>query len=218
MRCNYRYRGLTLVELIVAVAVLGFVSVLGWRGLDAITRARLALNQELIDTRGLQLAFAQLQVDCTNAVDSNTLAGATPLLIDASRLTLVRRVQPESQASALQVVSWRWQDGALTREQHPPTRDLDQLGRDWQRASTTSSAAIKLHSPIQHVMLRLWTDDGRGWRTWQQMHPSEVSRGSLMSPETGTTAAQTVWRGLELSLQLPSQSASMTKVFLLGSV
>ncbi len=87
MRYERLCKGLTLVELMVAIAVLGFISMLGWRGSDAITRARLALNQELIQTRGLQLAFAQLQVDCANTVDSNTLAGAAPLLIDASRIT-----------------------------------------------------------------------------------------------------------------------------------
>lgn len=218
MRSKYQHHGLTLVELIVAIAVLGLISVLGWRGLDAITRTRLVLNQDLTFTRGLQLAFAQLQVDCANTVDSPLLTGVAPLVINASRVTLVRRVKPESQAGALQVVSWRWQAGALTREEAPPTRDLDQLGRDLQRAYTISSTAITLHSPIQQVVLRVWTDDGRGWRSWQQMQPSQVSRGSLMSPETGTTATQTIWRGLELSLQLPNQTASMTKVFLLGSV
>ena len=36
MRCSPRRRsgGLTLVELLVAISVLGFVAVLGWRGLD----------------------------------------------------------------------------------------------------------------------------------------------------------------------------------------
>ncbi len=100
MRYERLCKGLTLVELMVAIAVLGFISMLGWRGLDAITRARLSLNQELIQTRGLQLAFAQLQVDCANTVDSNTLAGAAPLLIDANRVTLARRLQPESQPGA----------------------------------------------------------------------------------------------------------------------
>ena len=40
-----RQQGLTLIELLVAIGVLAFVAVLGWRGLDAITRARAALMQ-----------------------------------------------------------------------------------------------------------------------------------------------------------------------------
>jgi general secretion pathway protein J len=35
-----RQRGLTLIELLVAISVLAFVAVLGWRGLDSIVRAR----------------------------------------------------------------------------------------------------------------------------------------------------------------------------------
>jgi general secretion pathway protein J len=176
------------------------------------------LNDELAQTRGLQLAFAQMQIDCANAVDAGTLGGATPLLIDANRVSLVRRLQPEGQPGALQLVTWRWRDGALTREETPPTRDLNQLNRYWQLAQVGSAAAVKLQSNVQQMTLRVWTDDGRGWRAWQQMSNPMVSRGSLMSPETGTTAAQTIWRGLEVSLQLPGRTASMTKVFMLGSV
>jgi general secretion pathway protein J len=202
----------------VAIAVLAFISMLGWRGLDAITRARATLNDELAQTRGLQLSFAQMEIDCANAVDANTLAGAVPLLIEANRFTLARRWQPESQPGALQLVTWRWRDGVLTREETAPTRDLNQLQRDWQRTQSGSPSAVRLHRGVQQLVLRVWTDDGRGWRSWQQMNPPIVSRGSLMSPETGTTATQTIWRGLEVSLELPGRPARMSKVFMLGAV
>lgn len=211
-------RGLTLVELMVAIAVLAFISVLGWRGLDAITRSRQALNDELSQTRSLQLAFAQMSIDCANAVDASTLAGSLPLLVDATRMTLARRWQPEAQPGALQLVTWRWRNGTLAREETTPTRDLNQLNRDWQAVQTPSPTAIKLQSGVQQVVLRVWTDDGRGWRSWQQMSDPMVSRGSLMSPETGTTASQTIWRGVEVSLQLTGQAASISKVFMLGAV
>jgi hypothetical protein len=45
-----------------------------------------------------------------------------------------------------------------------------------------------------------------------------VSRGALMNPQTGTTAMQTVWRGLEVSLLLPGRTVTMTKVFMLGAI
>ena len=213
-----RSSGLTLVELLVAIAVLAFISILGWRGLDTITRSRAALNDELAQTRSLQLTFAQLEIDCANLVDANTLAGTQPLLVDANRITLARRWQPEAQAGALQLVTWRWRDGVLTREETVPTRDLNQLQRDWQTAQNGSATAIKLLSGVQQMVPRVWTDDGLGWRAWQQMSQPIVSRGSLMSPQTGTTATQTVWRGLEVSLLQPGRAASMTKIFMLGAV
>src|SRR5450759_316002 len=68
-----RHKGLTLVELLVAISVLGFVAVLGWRGLDSIVRARIALTSDLEQTRGMQLAFAQLQSDCAHLVSPSAL-------------------------------------------------------------------------------------------------------------------------------------------------
>ena len=214
----YKQTGLTLIELLVAISVLAFVAVLGWRGLDSITRARAALNADLEQTRGLQLAFAQLQSDCTNAVDAGTLDGRSPLVVDATRVTIARRIQPEAQAGALQLVTWRLRDGVLTREESPPTRDLTQLAQYGQFAQTGGTQPVKLQSGVQQMQVRVWTDDGRGWRGWEQMSNPLVSRGALMNPQTGTTAMQTVWRGLEVSLLLPGRTVTMTKVFMLGAI
>lgn len=215
---RYRQPGLTLVELLVAISVLAFVAVLGWRGLDSITRARASLNTDLEQTRGLQLAFAQMQSDCANAVDAGTLDGRSPLVIDAMRVTIARRVQPEGKAGALQLVTWRLRDGVLTREESPPTRDLTQLAQYAQFAQTGGAQAVKLQSGVQQMQVRVWTDDGRGWRGWDQMGNQIVSRGALMNPQAGTTAMQTVWRGLEVSLLMPGRASTMTKVFMLGAV
>ena len=213
-----RQTGLTLIELLVAISVLAFVAVLGWRGLDSITRARASLNTDLEQTRGLQLAFAQMQSDCANAVDAGTLDGRSPLVIDAMRVTIARRVQPEGKAGALQLVTWRLRDGVLTREESPPTRDLTQLAQYAQFAQAGGAQAVKLQSGVQQMQVRVWTDDGRGWRGWEQMGNQIVSRGALMNPQAGTTAMQTVWRGLEVSLLMPGRASTMTKFFMLGAV
>lgn len=220
IRCASRPKaqGLTLVELLVAITVLGLISVLGWRGLDTITRTRQTLNEELAQARNLQLAFAQMQIDCANTVDENTLIGGSPLLVEPNRISLVRRSHLDARAGGLQLVSWRLIDGFLTREETPVTRDLNQINRYWQMAQNRSPAAIKLTSGVQRMTLRIWSDDGRGWRSWEQIRNPLISRGSLMSPETGTTAAQTIWRGIEVSLQLSGQTTRMTKIFMLGAV
>ncbi len=215
----HRLQGLTLVELLVAISVLGFVAVLGWRGLDSITRARTGLNQELEQTRGLQLAFAQLQTDCANVVEQGTLDGRPPLFIDSTRVSMVRRVQPEGRAGALQVVSWRLRNGVLSREESPPTRDLTQIEQYWQFAQAGGAQAVPLEDGLQWMRLRVWSDDGRGWRSWEQMGGgAPVSRGALMDPRSGTTAMQINWRGLEVALQLPDRPAPLTKIFMLGAL
>ena len=210
-------RGLTLIELLVAISVLAFVAVLGWRGLDSITRARAGLNAELEQARGLQLAFAQLQTDCANAADAAALDGQSPLFVDATRVTIARRLQPDGQAGALQLVSWRLRDGVLTREESPPTRDLTQLQQFRQFAQAGGARALRLQDGVQAMQLRVWTDDGRGWRGWEQMAAGIVSRGALMNPRAGTTAMQTDWRGLEVSLQLAGRARPLTKVFMMGA-
>jgi general secretion pathway protein J len=224
-----RQQGLTLVELLVAIGVLAFVAVLGWRGLDAITRARAALNADLEQTRGLQLAFAQLQADCANAVDTITLDGRSPLAVNADRVTIARRVQLDAQPGKLQLVTWRLRNGVLTREESPSTRDLTQLNQYWQFAAAGGAGPVTLRSGLRAMDLRVWTDDGRGWRSWTQAQslaaPSGqsaaapmTSRGALMNPGAGTTAMQTPWSGLEVSLQIQGNAAPMTKVFMLGAI
>ncbi len=219
MRCE---RGLTLVELLVAIGVLAFVAVLGWRGLDSITRARASLNAELEQTRGLQLAFAQMQTDCANAVDASMLDGRSPLAVSADRITIARRIQPDAQPGMLELVTWRLRDGVLTREESPPTRDLTQLDQYWQFAAAGGARPVALRRGLRAMDLRVWTDDGRGWRSWTQMQSQAqpaaalTSRGALMNPGAGTTAMQTTWSGLEVSLQIEGNASSMSKVFMLG--
>ena len=219
MRFRTHTMGLTLVELLVAISVLGIVATLGWRGLDSITRARASLNRELEQARGLQLAFAQLQTDCANAADVDTLDGHTPLMMDDTHLTIARRLQPEAQAGALQLVTYRLQDGVLTREESAATRRLAQLAQDWQQSQTGSALRVTLQKDVQAMKLRVWADDGRGWRSWQQMAASNLtSGGALMNPQAGTTAMQTVWSGVEVSLQMNGKEAALTKIFMLGAV
>jgi general secretion pathway protein J len=207
-----------LIELLVAISVLGFVAVLGWRGLDSITRARESLNHELEQTRGMQLAFAQWQTDCANAVNADTLDGRPPLVIDGARMTLARRSQPEGQPGALELITWRVRDGVLTREESPATRDLSQLEPWWQAAQNGSTAATRLQTGVKSLSLRVWASDGRGWRSWEAGTRGMTSRGALMNPQAGTTSTQIVWQGLEVSLQLQDRPAPMSKIFMLGAL
>ena len=216
---NESQRGLTLVELLVAMTVMAFVAVLGWRGLDSITRARISLNQELAQTRGLQLAFAQMQTDCMNVVNPGEIDGRSPLEINQARITLIRRTQAEAQPGALQRVTYRLHDGSLTREESPPTRDLAQLDQYLQLTQSLGAPVALLRSGVQSMELRVWADDGRGWRSIGNADSSmPTSRAALMNPQAGATSTQIIWSGLEVALRLPGRAANLTKIFMLGAV
>ena len=217
-----RQQGLTLVELLIAISILAFVAVLGWRGLDTIVRTRLALNQELEQTHGMQLAFAQLQTDCANVVDADILDGRSPVVIQPDHIILARKIQTDAQPTRLQLVSYRLKDGMLTRQETAATRDLRQLDQFWLQAEAMNAVPppVRLQSGLRGMQLSVWANDGRGWRSPESetVAGTAVSKGSLMNPQAGTTAAQTSWSGLEVSLSLSGSDATLSKIFLLGAV
>ncbi|MFZ6772195.1 PulJ/GspJ family protein [Undibacterium sp. SXout7W] len=203
--------GFTLIELLVAITILGVIAVLGWRGLDSIIRSRVALTAEMEQTRGIQLAFAQIENDCAHLADTTMLAGRESLQAVGSQVLLIRTVFDENQPTRLQVVTYRVNDGVLTRYQSVATRDLSVLDSDWQTAASNPiiAGAITLQTGVSGLSLRTWTNGESGWRI-----------GGTESPTTGIAAQIRLAKrtGLEMSLQLQGRAQAMTKVFLLGAV
>lgn len=203
-----RHKGLTLVELLVAISVLGFVAVLGWRGLDSIVRARIALTSDLEQTRGMQLAFAQLQSDCAHLASPANLPNRIPLAIEQGRLTLVRTVFADNQPSRLQVITYRVNDGMLTRRESAATRDLRELDTLWQAAvnDTDTGQAVTLQSDVAAMSIRLWVNGS--WR----------AETDAVITTAGATTSPPVPTGLEVTMQLRGRDTGLLKIFLLGAV
>jgi general secretion pathway protein J len=201
-----RARGFTLIELLVAITVLAIVAVLGWRGLDSILRSRATLTEQMEHTRGIQLAFAQMQNDLDQLAGREIIGNTRQNLVaDGARLILVRVQLPDAGPSQLVVVSYRLRDGVLSRRESPGTRDLGQLDMLWQSALSDADTVpgAPLESGIATMTVRLW-DSTTG--TWQV-------------PANGTgNAAKTTPTGLEMSLQLRGESNPLVKVLLLGTV
>lgn len=197
-----RSRGFTLIELLVAISVLAIVAVLGWRGLDTIVRAREGLNSDLERTRGLQLTFAQMQNDTDKIAQPEAIGNRSVLDAGPGRLTLVRMVYAENQPSRVQVVSYRLQDGVLSRRESLPTRDMAALQAAWNAALSPGDSIppVVLHRSVQDMTLRLWYPK-MGWR------PTGVAVPGGVAPT-----------GVEVGLQLRERTGQMSKVFLLGPV
>ncbi|MEO5932897.1 MAG: prepilin-type N-terminal cleavage/methylation domain-containing protein [Duganella sp.] len=204
-RAGRRRGGFTLIELLVAISILAIVAVLGWRGLDGIIRSRASLTAKMEHTRGLQLAFAQLQSDCANLAPATLLNNRAYMLADNDRLTIVRVVMAENEPTRLQVVAYRVRDGVLTRRESNATRDLLQLDTLWQAAlnDTDTAASVALQSDVLAMNARYWINTE--WR------PAE---GLTTGGATNAPAPS----GLEVSLALRGQEVPMVKSFLLGAL
>jgi general secretion pathway protein J len=202
-----KQRGFTLIELLVAITVLAIVAVLGWRGLDSILRSRVSLTQQMEHTRGIQLAFAQLQNDLEQLAGKDVIGQRRNLVADNLRLVFVRMHAPDHAATQLVVVSYRLRDGVLTRRESAATRDLVQLDVLWQAALSDADPVpgVGLHAGVAGMGVRLWANG-----TW-----TAPQNGTGTATGTGSTSANPP-TGLEMSLQLKNEPNPMVKVLLLG--
>lgn len=219
MRHNFHFilrsqqaAGFTLIELLVAITILAIVAVLGWRGLDSIVRTRVALNEQLEQTRGMQLAFAQMQRDCAQIATTDIIPDRAPLVVEPGRIVLVRKISADNRPTQLQVVSYQLKDGKLIRRESAGTRDLNALDSLWVAATSETSGvpSVALQSGVASMAVRVWINDGAGWRT-----PGI----DVVQTTVSTTSASAVTpTGMEVNLQMRDRGAGMSKIFLLGAV
>lgn len=218
-------RGFTLVELLVAISILAIVAVLGWRGLDGIVRARVALTQQMETTRGMQLAFAQMQSDCEHIAQRDVVDQRPYLLVGADRLTLVREVFTENQPSRLQVVAYRIVNGTLMRRESQPTRDLVQLDALWQAVTSDADTnpAVAIQTGVTGMQVATWLNN-----SWRQggVDPGANAAGTVgapppqqqqqQQPDQGVAQASNEPTGLQVALLAQNLQQPMVKSFLLG--
>lgn len=208
-RTQPRKEGFTLVELLVAITVLAMVAVLGWRGLDSIIRSRVAITDDIEQTHGMQLTFAQLESDCAHVAPSSLVANRRTVLAQDDTLLLVRTVFGDDEPTRVQTVVYRLSNGQLTRQESLPTRDLATLDAAWQEAlnGAQTPGAVVMQSALAGMSTRLWTSDRLGWRA-----------ASAWTPPPAAGAAPITVDGLEVAFGLQQRPGKLTKIFLLGSV
>jgi general secretion pathway protein J len=214
-----RRAGFTLVELLVAIGILAMVAVLGWRGLDGIVRARVALTADMETTRGMQLAFAQMQSDCEHLAGADVMARRATLQWGPDRLTLVRKAYVENEPSRLQVVSYRVAGGQLLRRESPGTRDLAQVEQLWQAMLTDAPAenapSVVLQTGVASMAVQGWLNGA--WRDdLNQRGGSEDSQGGQPLQPTAPPGEIVLPTGVRVALTVPGLAQPMLKAFLLG--
>ena len=127
--------GFTLVEMLVAIALMALMGVMAWRGLSSIQGAQIRLAQHADDTLALQAGLGQWAAD----LDAFALQANTPSLTWDGRVLRVLRRGSASPGDGLRVVGWsqRQVDGIAywLRWQSPSLRTLAELDAAWAQAA-----------------------------------------------------------------------------------
>jgi len=188
------------VELLVAISILALVAVMGWRGLDGIVRARVAISTDMELTRRMQLTFAQLQSDCMQVASIRALSGRQALMASDGLLVLRRTVDNEKQPMWFEIVSYRLANGTLTRSESPPTRDMRVLDQMWDAAlqGIGSETGVNLQANVSSMMMRVWLDG-----VWVPAAQADLSAGTPS--------------GLEVQMKVSGHQVPIVKALLMGA-
>jgi len=156
--------GFTLLELLVAIALLAVLALLGWRAMGSVIAGRDAIVERSDALRAMTVAIAQLDEDLHRAWPVRLLGLETPFLTftpgsDRSppALALLRET-PADDPAPLRRVGWRLRDGVLERG----------FG-DYSGTLATGDALLDglvwqpLVGGVQALEFRAWLA-GRGWQ------------------------------------------------------
>ncbi|WP_179283488.1 PulJ/GspJ family protein [Bordetella genomosp. 9] len=158
-----RQRGFTLIEVLVAVALMAIVSVMSWRGLDSVVRARNHMQREADRDEALLRVLGQLQQDVRMRAPDSVLDGGIPdasagqalpaaisMPASAQEVDIVRGPAP---AGRWQRVRW-WRDGDTLRRASGAGGDSFPLPRP--------DAGADVLDGVQGFAVEAWIP-GRGW-------------------------------------------------------
>jgi general secretion pathway protein J len=129
--------GFTLIEVLVASAILALMALISWRGLDGMSKAQVALQTRRDANQTWQVGLAQWRADLDNMV---TLQNTPALDWDGRVLRITRQHSQDPQAG-MQVIAWTLGNGQWTRWQSAPLTQRDAWVQAWTQAQVWVESA-----------------------------------------------------------------------------
>lgn len=202
--------GFTLIEVLVASAILALMALISWRGLDGMAKAQFSLQSRSDAHQTLQVGLSQWRTDLDNM---SSLPNVPALDWDGRVLRITRQHSQDPQAG-LQVVAWSLGNGQWTRWQSAPLTRRDAWLLAWTQAQVWGESAGNPTSSDTHEVLV------QALRSWQiYYHRDGAWSNALSSSGTNTTgtplgAINALPEGIRLVIELPDHAALSGKVTL----
>ncbi len=202
--------GFTLIEVLVASAILALMALISWRGLDGMAKAQLSLQTRSDAHQSLQVGLAQWRTDLDNMA---SLPNVPALDWDGRVLRITRQHSQDPQAG-LQVVAWSMGNGQWTRWQSAPLTRREVWLLAWTQAQVWGDTAGQpAPSDVHEVVVQ-------ALRSWQIYYHRDGAWSNALSisgayPNTLTPGANNALpEGIRLVIELADNATLSGKVTL----
>ena len=188
-------RGFTLVEVLIALALMAVMGALSWQGIDSLLRSRSAVQAEHARSTVLGTVLAQWRADLNAAITLPGMGKDSGIDWDGRVLRITRRsteVNADGSDTGMWVVAWRWSaqagqaHGPWQRWQSPALRDSASLQAAWtqaavwgQNSSTDGTSRQTDALPLQGWQIYFYRDNAWG----NALSSAGTSTGSASLPD-----------------------------------
>ncbi|BAN24568.1 PulJ/GspJ family protein [Caballeronia insecticola] len=216
-RGRHGTRGFTLLEMLIAIAILAVIAVLSWRGLDSVIRARATITNAMEDERVIAQLFDQMRIDARQAATDDE-AGQPAVQIGNGSLQIVRGLFAPGTPPRLQVVRYRLSDGRIVRYASPPLANVGEVRRALSSSDTTGGwSAIPLMGGVGSLATRVYIPE-KGWTTRMSDVLSQINQNdnNLKVPQLGNAPLSRAVTGVQVAVGARNLQVPITRVFLVG--
>ena len=121
-----KHRGFTLVEVLVALALMALLATMSWRGVSSMAEAKQSADARVNQTLRMGTVLAQWEQDLQQVHPTQLVPAVPALTFDGKTLRVVRR-----QSGGLQVIAWALQETRWMRWASPIATSAQGLQDAW---------------------------------------------------------------------------------------